>query len=167
MIREWIRDNGTVARYDTVSQQIGLYSIEGENIDPFRAATDDERAEYLTFYPDASTDQINATTALNGLLSDTLTKLRDATADGSITPTEFATISPSVQAALTGYRDFNYKDADIDRLAFLVLSQVSLAYSIMLAGASTRLGLVTNTVLTFDTRLSEVERQIALLGNTP
>jgi hypothetical protein len=163
MIREWLRPDGTTARFDSVTEVIEYRNEEGVIVIEAHVADPDEKAEYLSFYPDATQDEVNARNAIAGELSAALAALRAATSDNVISPAEFIGANPLVQAALISYRDYPYEHKDVDRLAFLVLSQVSFAYSLLLAQSMTKAATVGQTLLVLNTKVAELENAVAAL----
>lgn len=157
MIREWLKADGRTCRFDSVTNMLEYRNSDGENVEEVREATPEEYAEYLSYFPDASQDEINRRNALAGQLTNALAALRTATADGVITPTEFGQANPLVQTALLGYRDYPYQSAEIDRLAFLVLSQVSFAYSLLLAQGGATSRALSNVILALEARVAALE----------
>ena len=157
MIREWLRPSGNTVRFDTVTQCIEERNAEGENVVEIHAATEEDIAEYMSYYPEASQEEINARNALTSQLNDALLALRNATLDNVIAPEEFAGANPLVQVALKGYRDFPYESKEVDRLAFLVLSQVSFAYSLLLSQASVTIRALGAANLALELRVAALE----------
>jgi hypothetical protein len=164
MIREWLRPDGVVVRYDSTTDYVELRDSSGAPLETPHPATDSERAEYYTFYPDATQEEMNAKSSITGQLMAALTSARNATADNTVTPQEFAEVNPLVQIALKAYRDYPYKHPEVDRLAFLVLSQVSYAYSLLLTSAAQRNAIITNNIFVFETRIAQLEAQVASLN---
>jgi hypothetical protein len=167
MIREWLRPDGTTARFDSVTEIVEYRGADGEIVIEGHVADLDERAEYLSFYPDATQEEVNARNAIAGQLSTALSALRSATADNIISPAEFVGANPLVQAALLSYRDYPYEHKDVDRLAFLVLSQVSFAYSLLLAQSMTRAATVGQSLLVLNTKVAELENAVNALTAGP
>ena len=163
MIREWLRPDGTTARMDSVTEIIEYRDQAGVVVVEAHKADADERAEYLSFYPEATQDEVNARNAIAGELSTALSALRAATSDNVISPAEFIGANPLVQAALLSYRDYPYEHKDVDRLAFLVLSQVSFAYSLLLAQSMTKAATVGQSLLVLNTKVAELENAVAAL----
>jgi len=163
VIREWLRPDGNTVKYDTAAEALEIRDSAGEIVDTLHPASEEERAEYLSFYPSASQDEVNKRNALVGQLTNALYALRDATSDGTITQQEFQTVNPMVQIALLSYRAFPYKSEEADRLAFLVLSQVSHAYSLLLAQGAVLAQANAAATLYLQTSITELQARVDAL----
>lgn len=164
MIREWLRVDGNRARFDTNTRLIQYLDASGEPLGTPRTCTEDELTEYISFFPDASQEEINARNDIGAKMYAALTALRNATADSTVTATEFRDANPLVQTALLAYRDYPYNHPEIDRLAFLVLSQVSYAYSMLLSVAGANQANLATTVLNYEIRIAALESRLSALA---
>ncbi len=163
MIREWLYFDGNTKRFDTNTRTVTLVNQAGEVVEPVRPATADDIAEYNSVFPGATQEEVNAKSAIMAELMALLGQLRDVTADGVINPQEFASLNVPVQTALRNYSAFQYEDSKIDKLAFLVVTQVSYAYSIMLTQAAVRQQQVLGTILSLSVTLDEIKVRLAAL----
>jgi alkanesulfonate monooxygenase SsuD/methylene tetrahydromethanopterin reductase-like flavin-dependent oxidoreductase (luciferase family) len=132
MIREWIVDDNRIAVYDDISNVVYYRDTAGEVIEAVHPATDSEQAEYAARFPDVPAAQLQRKSVIVGLLSTALTALRASTADGVVTQAEFTANTPAVVAAMTAYSRYPDDDADVNKLALLIITQVSLAYASIL-----------------------------------
>jgi hypothetical protein len=163
MIREWLVFDGTIKRFDTNTRTVTVVNQEGEVLVPVRPATPDDLAEYASVFPDSSQEEINAKSAITAELMALLVQLRNVTADGVIVPQEFAALNAPVQNTLRNYSAFPYEDNKIDKLAFLVVTQISYAYSLMLTQAAARQQQVLESIISISAKLDEIEVRLTAL----
>jgi hypothetical protein len=163
MIREWMTSDGLIKRIDTVTKTVFSVNSAGEVVDHVRPATEDELAEFYMLFPTATQEELVAKNGMNAELSELLNELREITSDNQISPQEFYGVAPKVQLVLKDYSAFGYKDANIDRLAFLVITQVSFAYSLLLAGASANSQQMLQSLIVLNRRMDEVEFRLSAL----
>jgi hypothetical protein len=162
MIREWLLPTGNIKLYDTVTKTVQVVTQAREIVEAVRPQTEDDLAEYLENFPSAPAEEIAAISVMSGQLMTALEALRIATLDGTVTPEEFTTANTPVQVALRNYSAFNYKSDAVDKLAFLVLTQVSYAYSMLLAAGSRSSAIQANAMLNLNVRIQAIE--LALEG---
>lgn len=160
MIREWLLPTGNIKVYDTVTQTVQVIDQNRLIVEPVRARTEDDLVEYLENYPSAPAEEIAAVGVMSGQLMAALEALRVATEDGSVTATEFATANTPVQIALRNYSAFNYRNDAVDKLAFLVLTQVSYAYSMLLAAGARTAATQSVAILNLNTRMQGIEARM-------
>jgi hypothetical protein len=163
MIREWLLPTGNIKVYDTVTQTVQVVDQSRLIVEAVRPRNQDDLAEYLANFPSAPAEEITAISVMSGQLMAALEALRVATEDGSVTPTEFATANTPVQVALRNYSAFNYRSDTVDKLAFLVLTQVSYAYSMLLASGARSTGIQANAVLNLNVRAQGLDDRMDAL----
>jgi hypothetical protein len=163
MIVEWLSQSGNTARYDTAFNRISYIDPNREVVEPVRPATSDETAEYLSQFPETSQERTTAINDVAASLYSVLLGLRAATQDRVVTDAEFAELNPQIVTALTQYSNFEYSDEYVNKLAFLVVTQIVFAYSALLQAGKVSSGNLASYVISINNKVLALEAEVANL----
>jgi len=157
MLVQWLAYDGNTVKFDTVSQRIYKTDSEGVVVEPVRDADATEIQEYYTLFPQASAQELQEKQTLIALLQNTLIGLRAATQDGVINEQEFISMNAPVQQALLAFSQYGRYDEDVNKLAFLILTQVAFAYSFLLGSSGVRYKSLYDYITGISQRVDDLE----------
>lgn len=127
-------DTGNINRYDTVSRRIETVSPTGENIVPVHDITDEEFAEYSSYYPEVNVEQTQEINSVLGHIANAVEKINLIKSSGLYDRESLEGISILTQQALMSYRTLQYTDLNLSNS---ILDMVCKESDILVAAYST------------------------------
>lgn len=129
-VNEWLNSDGTITRYDGITNQVLILAANYAPIGDVRDATPEERATNDELYPPRepapSPSGVTRDQMVGSLIS-ALGIMRSITADEQITADEISLAITTVGPSLYLLRDYGKSDIGIAYLTDLLLSQAVLA----------------------------------------